>query len=73
MGNSVLIETGLQTFFDFSLMWCDKVPVAVSDVMLLTAVFNSCINPVIYGAHYLPDIRTLGRGKEDRWVAQLSF
>ena len=36
--------------------------------MLLTAVFNSCINPVIYGAHYLPAFRTLGRSREDRWV-----
>ena len=46
-----------------------QVPVSVADCMLLTAVFNSCINPVIYGAHYLPDFTTLGRVRRgDRWV-----
>ena len=32
--------------------------------MLLTAVFNSCVNPLIYGAHYYKDFRTLGKARE---------
>lgn len=43
----------------------NKVPLPVADAMLLTAVFNSCINPLIYGAHYYSDFKTLGRTKEN--------
>merc|ERR1711953_1288956 len=33
----------------------------VSDFMLLTAVFNSCLNPLIYGAYFYKDLKTCGR------------
>ena len=29
----------------------------VSDLMLVTAVLNSCINPLIYGSHYHTELR----------------
>ena len=32
-----------------------SIPRWVSDCMLLTAVFNSCINPIIYGWYYYKD------------------
>ena len=32
-----------------------KVPGGVQDILYLTAVLNSCINPLIYGAYYYCD------------------
>ena len=32
-----------------------RIPVWVSDWMLLTAVLNSCVNPLIYGWYYYRD------------------
>ena len=40
-----------------------QVPEFTADLMLLTAVFNSCFNPLVYGAHFYKDFRTLGRSR----------
>ena len=37
-----------------------QVPGSVQDILYLTAVFNSCLNPLIYGVYYYTDNRTLG-------------
>ena len=34
-----------------------EVPQIISDLMLVTAVLNSCINPLIYGSHYHTELR----------------
>lgn len=39
----------------------ENAPEFLTDIFLLTAVFNSCINPVIYGAHYYQDFKSLGK------------
>merc|ERR1719264_548375 len=38
----------------------------VSDFMLLTAVFSSCVNPLIYGAYFHRDIKTCGNRSGSR-------
>ena len=39
-----------------------QVPQLLADLMLLAAVFNSCLNPIIYGRYYYRDFRTLASG-----------
>jgi hypothetical protein len=36
------------------------VPGSVQDILYLTAVFNSCLNPLIYGVYYYTENRTQG-------------
>ena len=44
---------------------CVQVRPLVTDIMLLTAVFNSCVNPIIYGANFYKDLKTLGRQRRN--------
>ena len=34
-----------------------QIPVIVKDILYLTAVLNSCINPIIYGVYYFSERR----------------
>ena len=38
---------------------CDfQVPGVVQDILYMTAIFNSCINPLIYGVYYYQESRS---------------
>ena len=45
----------------FLIITCYQAPGFLTDIFLLTAVYNSCINPVICSAHYYHYFKSLGK------------
>ena len=46
---------------------CTQVPGFVQDILYLTAVLNSCINPLIYGGYFYMERRNRERINAFRW------
>jgi len=49
-----------------------SVPAIVQDGLFFTAVFNSCINPLVYGSFYFKSLKTKWQRKETAPIAPRS-
>ena len=50
-----------------------QIPVIVKDILYLTAVLNSCINPIIYGVYHFSERRLTRYASTNTTRAMIHF